>query len=524
VLKPRWLLALFAVLGPGCRGACPSFDEMDVIDPDGLAGDEAIGAMWDGIDRFARWTGRDGVCVPEVKVVDHMQGLNGRFIGLREPILVASKAVGDPWVVIHEMCHAGDTIEEYHERHPRLFSAQQVRKRRHYRTGGQRSGEAFARTCDDGPQELTISTILEDECGQEVIGDARRFLRHQLWTDVEDEPLSAERPVVTVARSRIAGLSTGASLRAFAGAGDDLLFVMAWEARRVDEPNLGSDEHRLEHQLVRIDPRAGAVVDRVDLPVDIDELGTWSLLPSTDRRPLLVYSGADTQAWIVDAGDLSLVEIPFPQLPEHHAVAGVLIEGRAWYSEVGGEGVVESLPVGAGIPDALADLDLGDRLLPSDRVVADRPEDGLHAGPPDRDVFDQGRGVVWITLSPGGGFIAASGDRIVWYDVDTGQGVLTHLPDTWGLHTLAMAGDGRLVTGNLLWSGVASEVLTGLLVFDPSTGGWALPADPCGAARVARRFALVAISGQPWLIERGSPDDFLDEGVLYLSQVVVGSR
>ena len=57
------LLALLAC-------ACPTFDALPVENPDGLGTAEEVGIVAAAIAEFAGWTGREGVCVDRVEIIE----------------------------------------------------------------------------------------------------------------------------------------------------------------------------------------------------------------------------------------------------------------------------------------------------------------------------------------------------------------------------------------------------------------------------------------------------------------------
>src|SRR5690606_31111666 len=71
-------LAFFGFACAGSPDACPSFDEIRVTNPDGGASPEAMDEVRATVARFASWSGGDGACVDEIRLIDGS--------GAREPV------------------------------------------------------------------------------------------------------------------------------------------------------------------------------------------------------------------------------------------------------------------------------------------------------------------------------------------------------------------------------------------------------------------------------------------------------
>src|SRR4051812_2349743 len=96
---------------------CTSFDDMDVVDAtrDGASAD-FLGEISRAIDDFASWTGRDGVCVPGVRVVDHVDMMvpefTGKYQGAHEPIRIDPESEHPYTSIVHELSHGLDHRED----------------------------------------------------------------------------------------------------------------------------------------------------------------------------------------------------------------------------------------------------------------------------------------------------------------------------------------------------------------------------------------------------------------------------
>ncbi|CAN0453397.1 unnamed protein product, partial [Ectocarpus fasciculatus] len=106
----------------GC--GCPDFDEMVVEQ-------QAESLVWplqnvaDTVDEFAAWTGRDGVCVPGIEVVQELDS-QGVYRGPMRKIIVRAGAVDGAITTRHELCHALDQGEKISREHKALFTGDHV--------------------------------------------------------------------------------------------------------------------------------------------------------------------------------------------------------------------------------------------------------------------------------------------------------------------------------------------------------------------------------------------------------------
>ncbi|MCK6502828.1 hypothetical protein L6R53_05425 [Myxococcota bacterium] len=177
------MLLVLAMLG--CRRDCATFDDMTVADPEGLLVPSSRWGIEQALVDFATWTGRDGVCVPGIEVVDDREEWwGGLYRGPGRPILVGPDPDGTHQLTVHELCHALDEDEGIVEAHGRLFHEDLLDSDNYKRTDTRRA-EVFARLCDDGPQPVALLQRLHDECGIEVEDLLQRqFLAEHVWLGV----------------------------------------------------------------------------------------------------------------------------------------------------------------------------------------------------------------------------------------------------------------------------------------------------------------------------------------------------
>ena len=177
-----------------CACTCPTFADMGVDDPDRVASNSTKSWIASGIKDFARWTGREGVCVPSVQLVDDEESDHGGlYQGAHQPILVQA-AISDPHrITLHELCHAIDDEERLVNGHGALFPESADIGPEHYPTKALRLAEAFARRCARGPQDGLALELLQDECGADLnwtLGDG--LVQGQVYTAV-DRPQHGQR-------------------------------------------------------------------------------------------------------------------------------------------------------------------------------------------------------------------------------------------------------------------------------------------------------------------------------------------
>lgn len=165
---------MLASVGSACRLECVTmsrWDELSVELEDSEDLEQAYAALWveAALESFARWSGRDAICVAGVTVVSGMDDhTTGEYHTGNAEITVLAYAE-DLWSsTTHELCHAIDTAEGIAPDHPDLFDPASVTNRDAYPNKRLRSSEAFARICSRGPQDIERWRAWDEDCGVQV--------------------------------------------------------------------------------------------------------------------------------------------------------------------------------------------------------------------------------------------------------------------------------------------------------------------------------------------------------------------
>ncbi len=467
MLRPMLLLLL------ACA-ECPRFEEMEVTDPDGLDTDGRSAVVAAAIDYFARWTGREGVCVPEARIVStewaDTWGIAGQYRGPHEPIYISTASQVPFHSTVHELCHALDEQEGIHAAHPELFPAESVEQSVNYLTDAQRGTEAFARACDEGPWDEGLARQVHAACGYGEITDTEWFVQREVYrhvaANVSRVPVSVERRALARGEGDVVALGTDGtgllSLQVFYGA-----LGLLW----VTGPT-----------LFLVDPTTGDLGRGVSLPLDTtDPAVRWSIVGG-EGEAIVVASRAGSTAWRVDfAAGIATPLTGFPAATDGASLLGVVADGAAWVTEWTyparplrrydlATGVTRTVPW----PDGL------DRL------------EGL--GPAFRWAASGGR-LVGLT---------SSGTLLV-RDLAAGTWEVV-APPVEGLRGVAIDGDVIVVTADTYTSDPVEGVVTipYLLLYDLETGEWALPEEPCGAALAANPYPITLADGA-WIWEQEGP-------------------
>lgn len=194
---------------------CTSFSDMTYSGPE----EAELSAL---VAEFAGWTGREGVCVPSVAVVDEIDGdpdLLGLYSGAGSPIVLARATGSYGRVLRHELCHALDDQEALAETTAYALDSTTIDVTQ-YPSSTLRLAEAFALACQDGPADLSFGGALELRCGLEV-DPADAALRAAVYRevapdpriDVGSDPRPTPLPGLPVGRILdVAGAQTGAWL------------------------------------------------------------------------------------------------------------------------------------------------------------------------------------------------------------------------------------------------------------------------------------------------------------------------
>ncbi|MES2644621.1 MAG: hypothetical protein V4850_34355 [Myxococcota bacterium] len=300
-------------------GCCPTFAQMDVIDHADAPAD-LLAEVRRSIDTFAAWTGRDGVCVASVEVVDVVddEGNGGDYRGRGAPIRMRADMDVDH-VIQHELCHALDFEERLAPPHYDLLEAAAGED-------GADLDEEFAKVCDGGPPPLGEIALLE-ACGIE--SPLAAVLRDEVYRAYVDAPVTIAGPPALREVARPFGENAVVELGPWL---DELLFV-------VQTPD-GADE------LVRFDPIDATVRARIPLPAAA--AGSPWHIPSDD----VPRFGTGRQTWAVTADRTAIVAAPLPGYATlDHATSPIVAGGRVHYTDSDRTALrVASLEDGAELP------------------------------------------------------------------------------------------------------------------------------------------------------------------------------
>lgn len=448
VTLPLAILATTTLLG--CRPDCPSFEQVQVDDPQGLLVPAARQGIQEALDDFAAWTDRDGVCVPSVRVVDDRgHWWAGYYLRPGAPIRVGPYPTRSYDLTLHELCHAIDEVEGIVDQHPRHFHEGLIEDGRYW-TPALRRAEGFAQLCDDGPVDAALRRRLAQECG---IGMAllpqRELLQEQVFAGVEALPWDAPtwegapRPAVWLA-DLDADWTTLSDRLALPG--QELVLA------RPASPGRERPDGIL---LLALDPQTGAAspvarLDPGDLALDALAGAGFTLLPG-DAGLLALSDAPGRPGWRLDPQSGTSVRLPWSSPPRTSRWALAELGGRLLVQEADDRWAVALLDPKTGEAQAVPWA----RDLLVERVVVDLEGAWLWA-------WEEGL----LRLS-------ADGTLSVAVTLPAGVEARDALPladGRWAVQVTALDADDQPR---------AAVVLTDPLAADP-TSRWATPADLCG--------------------------------------------
>lgn len=459
------MLFLLPRLVGGC--ACPTFDELKVTDPDGVASAELLATVTEAARDFASWTGREGVCVDRIEIVEDAgtdaagRDAAGRYAG--RWIEIEATASSPRSTTFHELCHALDDLEELSWPNRELFlwaeDWTQAEVSLEYR-----AQQRFADACEPEPFDAyQIALELERECGETLVSERGRFLSEEVWS-AYPYPALPERVPVTLERLPLAALTEEGlpSSMVTGGGGGDLFIIYAEADDTV--------------ALLRVEPETGQTLARVALDDD-GQAYEWALVSGEgEEAPLIVDAGQDTEtrAWRYDLDADTLTEVPFPEVLDYWGLRGRVDHGRA---------VVWALPDEArdeAEPYRFMEVDLSSGAWTSLDIDAFVPHNLVPGGPgllAARWTEDYDQEVVSLDLETG--LVEA------WSALDLDSQLLV-LP----------APEGRLVTAS------SFQYVVGILqALDPDEGTWTMADDPCGEDRTGTYRHGEALENVPTFIE-----------------------
>lgn len=330
-MSPRLSLLAFLV---GC-GPCPTLgsatveggtpDQRDVVRA-------AAGA-------FARWAGDDRTCVAALRLQDDLGGDGltslGRYrSGHRDVLLLADQ--DDLFTTtVHELCHTVDHREGLSSDHEDAFRYDPGAFDYDARTAESRVREAYALTCEAGPDLLALTREIATTCGSTADLRGLNVVLTQVWDQagpaVDGSGLETQATVTWTPPTgvRVASpLSTAATLdgkllvRVLEGdrelvaildgttgevvsgalpprASPELAFTVptAWDALRVVSGPDGTLLGAFTHTLPNGDTVSGVAALRDD---------TWRAVPSPCASPDARWVTLDDHPWLVDADGTGL--------------------------------------------------------------------------------------------------------------------------------------------------------------------------------------------------------------------------
>lgn len=428
---------------------------MKVTDPDGVADEDLLSEIEGAVADFEAWTGRDGVCVPSIRVQADVpeeepgSDVVGMYQGDHQPILVQSGSVLSAHeIVIHELCHALDYHEDLSESWPAgAFRAEDITEDLNYPKGAKRTHEDFARTCDDAPDDLTLVLALDAQCGTQSWGDDGKFIASVVYPQFPSATINPE-PFSFDVRSTVLAFGSDYWIYGAVGVEGELLVLVD----RLDE---GIDRGRVG--VLRIDPTTGEVEDWVEILTGVPE--QWLRLALSDEALVALISrpgtGADgeeplTEAFRFDPTTGTTINLGLEGLPTSPGAAAY-IDGILYVSSYTG---LSSWDTSDG---SRTDLDTDpsiSRLVPTPEGLEKETLDG---------VFRLVEGS-WVTL-------------------------VTKPAYFWSF--LPMGGDQRL------WLGGPSSTLA---IFDGASSEWRLPEDACTPQDIFSNVSMLTVDGEPFVL------------------------
>lgn len=440
------LLALFGCSSPAETppDACTSFEDVRVVDAAGVADASDLDEIEGILARMKEWTGLDGVCVPEIRLVSEEQmadaghpDAEGVYLGPGQPILVRSAGIAH-----HEVCHAVDQALGWPSRErPDLF-------------GEDDPVEGFAVACADGPEGVALAEAFGAACGADFVDPATRFLRERAYVRWEEPDLAARADGAPPGDVTLAiPLDPLADVVEVAGSG-----------ARVHAVAQGGDV------LYAVDPDTGLLVGTLALPAPGDG-EEWDLV-SGDAGVLLVRRGETQDAWWIGDDGGALAEVTLPPLHPEQYLTGAVREGRALFS-------TRSADEATGWP-SWHGVDLADG--------------AAEIGEPDGRIF-------YGAFSDGAGLTAVAthawtdvGARVVRLDEE--GGIEDVLAVDWGIVSAANLPDGTLLAKARVGAGSAAR--RAWLVGEPEAGRWALLSPDCDDEGAWDR--LVQVGGRAYVL------------------------
>lgn len=442
---------------------CPTFGEMTVTDPEGVATDDVLAEINQALADFEAWTGRDGVCVPGIEVqqdipVESGSDVAGLYRGEDDPILIQSgNGAGPHQAVIHELCHALDYHEDLLASWPEgVFPAESVDESADYPTETARAHEAFARACQDGPEDFTLAAAIDGECGTLTGGVAEGdYLETIVYaafprTTVDPTPFSVAvdaRPVVIGDEYWVYGAM---------GFEGTVAVLAGLSATDTDPATLG---------VLQIDPATGTVLAWTEITTLTPDDRVWTANSDDAPVALVATPGAagsetTTEAFLVDLPGGTATNLGLDGLPVDPQAAAYM------------QGILYVASGTMDLPLLTAwDLEAGTRAEVAPTEAEHYP--GVYALRPTPDGVEKLDHDGLYRLGEGG----------TWTSLATAPAYFYNF--------IPLADQQRL------WIGGAGSTPA---LLDVASDQWRLPEDQCGAQAIFGPTALFAIDGEPFVL------------------------
>jgi hypothetical protein len=421
--------------------ACPSFDEMTVVDPTGR-GDVSL--VEETLAAFATATGRDGVCATEIVLTDgpspFSRDWEGDYVGPHAPLYVNANWPDVARATRHLLCHALDSEEGLSAANHDLFPAADATGDTVLWTDADRSAEVFADLCADGPSTDGLTLQLDARCGPGARGAGWSFVQESVYAAVEREEAPLSEEVVEVEALAIPRPADFHFLD-IGGAGDALVALGYW-----------ADEVGYTTGIVALDPDSGAELARV--PVRAGQ-------PSRAMAELAQTDGPVVVVVFDTSGQLSVERVDL----ERGVVEGIgTVEWTYPFTWV------ESAGRGYLVDTVSEETEGGYHMRTRARAWVDG---GLvELAVPDVQSWREVRAGVNGFEALGQAEALPEGDVLVRYDATLGWSTVEVGPFAMRLALYPWTADARLLVAD----GLARHPP---LVLDTVTGVAALPADPC---------------------------------------------
>lgn len=442
---------------------CPSFEETQITGASAEQRAEIEAALAD----MQAWTGLDGVCVREVRMVgaeelpDSRGIWRGRNIELRETISGESLR----FITRHELCHALDDHLGLSEQAPELFTGDYIQSD-NYDTESLRRAEDFADACQHGPAvDSALATLLAPECDLDLgLSEREQWLMDHAFVWPDTGAWQTPRVPMELGDGLLRGERAPGAFYA-----DALWRDQRWYLAGTQLPTIV--DGRRQPWLMVVDPLTRQQVQRVDLPLapmPTHDLQPSQLVPGDDGLYLVLADGPGTTLRVQDDGTVE-PHAPLASLTEADRDLLAVYDGWLYLAE---DGVLQRWELQG------AQVELLD--LPS---------------PLQDTVYPWAPTVLSDTLS-----WVESSALPLWVDLPTGTVHATSVPPDGWAHQAQPLADGSVLSAVPV-PGV------GMLpaVYRPDSSVWHLPADPCGLLYEYTWDNLLTLDDGPWLETLAEP-------------------